>query len=102
MNSESATIKPRLLILDGMQGVVSVEDVGGADKVNGTYKDPFSNSCWSVKVAGECKVTIVDTSPDSAGSGVECWICWSSTGLAKDVFFADTKGMSIPLKWKVN
>ena len=101
MNSESSTIKPRLLILDGMQGVVSAEDVGGVDKVNGTYKDPFSDSFWTVKESGACKVTVVNTRPGSVGSEVECWICWSCSGLAKDVFFADTKGISIPFKWKV-
>lgn len=101
LQADPPTIQPRWYILDGMQGVVSANDLGGANEVNGMYKDPSSGSLWSVAVKSQYTVRVVKTTPGSADSETECWICWSCTGLAKDSFFADTEGVHISFEWKV-
>ena len=52
-------LQPRCYVLGGMQGVVSLEDLGGSARVKGKYADPCLPSRWWVTPLTDYTVRVV-------------------------------------------
>jgi len=79
---------------------ITINDLGGSDKVEGVYKDPFTNASWEIRSLEPCLhyVTVVNLKTKRK---TDCRITSRRYDKAEDVTF-EAQGLSIPLYWKLS
>ena len=109
--TNSNKIKPR--VIDGllMQGMLSTEDFGGAEFIEGTYRDPSATQWsrarddWINALRGEYTVKARDSwlfdVTHADGCVNLCRLYYSSSGEDDHHFFADDHGcLHLPIGWR--